>query len=68
MDWTTVAVINKSKNTVAALHNEYGRQIDQLNDLVIKWKENSEEWQAYAKRLEAEIAALKAQSASPSYA
>lgn len=68
MDWTTVAVIRQSKGAVATLHAEYGRQIDRLHDLVLKWQENAQEWEAYAKRLEAENAALKAQSASPSYA
>ena len=71
MDWTTVAVINKSKNTVAALHREYGSQIDRLHaeygEKLLGYKNLVQEWRDYAKRLEAENAALKTQNASPAH-
>lgn len=72
MDWTTVAVINKSKNTVAALHREYGSQIDRLHAEygaeLKKYSKLVDEWIAYADKLEAELKVLKAQQASPTYA
>lgn len=61
--WDTVAVIRKSKGTVAALHNEYGSQLNKLHAEygaeLKKYSDLVDEWIAHARRLEAENAQLK---------